>query len=198
MMVQIDTLETQVATLTEQVKTLSQTVQELSASQDKYHREFGVAQVSDYNVDTDIRASGSITMETNGQEYELGTGFNPKEVIFYGIVINASLQVRSFVTGNAQLGKSLYFQPLNDHAVTVGGPTQDIIQSSAAFTVDRSDLTNIKNTTTVSEGHIVSVGYPTNSTIVARATISRYEQGKVFITATLASGYSIVGNFVLK
>lgn len=157
----------------------------------------GSAKLSRDNIIPGMRASGSITFATNGATYELGTNFNPSSLDFYGFAVYnpGSVSIRSHVVGNAQLGTSYYYQPKTTRSVTAGGPIQNVIQSSSAFTIDSTIATPVVRTT-VSEGHLISVEYP-SGTIVARATVTTFGNGSIFLSVVLATNWSIVGNFVV-
>jgi len=152
--------------------------------------------IAQNDLTPNIRASGSITMSTDGQTYSLGVITNPTQVLFYGFAVHTSggsVDIRSHVVGCAQLGKSFYFQPQDSNSVVQGGLPQNIVQSSSAFTIGASQVS------TVSEGHLISVGYPNNSAanIVARATVTEFSVDHVSVTVSLATDWSIVGNFVV-
>jgi hypothetical protein len=160
------------------------------------------------NVVPGLRASGSITMATDGATYELGAPFKPSSVWFYGTAIHrtgGSIDIRCTIVGNAQLGPTYYFQPQSSTSVKTGGPLQNVIQSSSALLID-SSTSPLTIRAIVSEGHLVSVEYPP-ATVVARATIPTstnipqtskgYTGGIVFVEVELAADWEIIGNFVV-
>ena len=142
-----------------------------------------------------VRAAGSITMATNGQVYRLGIIDRPTQIVFTGVALNTVDGVRSQVVGQALLGQSFQFQPVDSNDVSAGGPAQNFIQNSSAFTIKVTATAAM--VTTVSENHLVSVNWPTNSTIVARATVTEFGDNYVEVTVTLATNWSIVGNFTV-
>ena len=156
------------------------------------------------NVFAAIRAAGSITMATDGRAYKLGIIDNPTKITFTGAAIHSTdgsfaagtIDIRSSIVGHAILGHSFQFQPVDDTEVTAGGPAQNFIQNSNAITVKVSATAAML--TTVSENHLVSVNYPDNSTIVARATVTEFGQDYVEVTVTLAADWMIVGNFTVE
>ncbi len=151
--------------------------------------------INQSDITPSIRASGSITFATS-TEYRLGITFNPSSVWFYGAAVHrtaGTIDMRAHVVGNAQLGPTYYFQPLTTTSVQIGGNLQNIIQSSSAFLID-STTSPVTVRVVVDEGNLVDVEYPG---IVARATIVNYSSEAVIIDVTLASGWSIIGNYLV-
>ena len=161
------------------------------------------------SVIPNLRATGSITMATDGTRYRLGLTFTPRAVSFNGIAIHrtgGTIDIRAHVNGDSQLGPSYYFQPQSGTSVITGGPLYNVIQSSNALLID-SSTSPVTVRAIVSEGHLVSVEY---GGVVARATIPNlstgvgdgltgkgYGEGYVFVDVTLAADWEIIGNFVV-
>lgn len=121
----------------------------------------------------------------------------------------SSITIRAHCIGTANLAPSFYLQPSTSSTVNAGGPQQEIIQSSSMFLVDSTSTSYsvsggaggtvsvpIKAVRAlVDEGHIVDVEY---SGIKARATVLSYSKNTITVEVeTLASGYQIVGNWVI-
>jgi hypothetical protein len=134
---------------------------------------------------TDPNSSGSLVKQSGGGE---------TDITYSGFSAPGTATVRGFGIGNAQLGPSYYFQPATGTSVRIGGPLQDIIQSSSSVTTGASGTR-----TTVSETRLFRVGYPSNSIadLKATATVMRYSNDGIVIKAELADGWSIVGNYVV-
>lgn len=179
------------------------------------HNGFDAPKVKIQDLEGMMGTSGSIEMSTTNTRYFLGlnaaTGFGitPSSVRFNGCAFRnpgGGIDVRSMVVGDAFIGTSFYYQPESSTSVTIGGKPQVVVQSSTALTLNHTGSGN-PSILTVSEGHIVSVEFPAN-TVVARATIpdlaqnagadaSPIQNGTLAIDVTLASGWSIIGNFML-
>lgn len=178
------------------------------------HNGFDSPKVNAWDLTHSQAASGSITMATNGQRYEIGlniaksgTSFAPSQIRFNGIAIKGSgaTGIRALVVGDAFIGPSYYLQPLSSSSVTIGGPAQVCVQSSSYILVNDSGAGN-PTAALASEGHIVSVEFP-GGTVVARATIPDLGDfgandkpllgGNLLVDVTLATGWSIIGNFVI-
>lgn len=178
------------------------------------HNGIDSPRVKAWNLEPSQAASGSITMATNRQRYEIGlnvakaaTSFAPSQIRFNGIAIKGSgaTGIRALVQGDAFIGASYYLQPLSSSSVTIGGPTQVCVQSSSYILVNDSGSGN-PTAALASEGHIVSVEFP-GGTVVARATIpdlgdyganeQPIQGGNLIVDVTLATGWSIIGNFVI-
>lgn len=105
----------------------------------------------------------------------------------------APIGVRAQCVGNAQLGKSFYFQPDTTTSVKIAGPIQNSIESSTTFLIDSTETTQVIRAT-VDEGHLVDVEYPG---VVARATILSFSNRSIIVDVTVAPGWSIIGNYVV-
>lgn len=180
------------------------------------HNGFDAPQIKQSNIIQSQAASGSITMSTNGQRYEIGLNikpgspFTPSTIRFNGIAVHSTTSpaitpdIRSLVCGDAFLGPSFYLQPESSSSVTIGGNPQVVIQSSSYILVNNSGA-GPATQASVSEGHIVSVTF--NGNIVARATIPDQDQygaidgpikdGNLLVDVTLATNWHIIGNFVI-
>lgn len=179
-----------------------------------FHTHDGIAspKIPAANVVPSLRASGNITMSTTGTRYKLGLPFNPSMLQFYGNVVHYSApgnpDIRASVYGTACFGPSYYFQPESATSVTVGGPIQNVIQSSSMLLTSESALTNFVALS--SEGHLIRVQNALG-TLVASATIPNlstqeawsdltdkgYGPGYVFVDVTLDTDWEINGNFVV-
>lgn len=147
------------------------------------HTGLDAPQISQNNILPGNSVEGSIAFAQQ-TTYKIGINFNPTAVWVHGNVVG-NLGERFMVTGNAQLGPSLYLQPGSTTSVRPGGPPQDIIQSTTYFGVDSGGAFH----TLVDEGHIVDIFY---STVRARATIIGYDSKNIIIQVdTLASGWTI-------
>ncbi len=147
------------------------------------------------NIDPGLRASGSITF-AQSTRYQLSVTFNPTSIFFNGIVVNnngAGITIRAHCIGNAILGPSFYFQPSTSTSVALGGPIQDIVQSSSMFLID-SSTAPVTVRALVDEGHLVDVEY---GGIKARATVADVTNGVIFVDVTVAAGYQIIGNYIV-
>lgn len=155
-----------------------------------------------FTVNTTI--SGGTSLSTDGTNYpeasgvltlESGTGDSP---IAYTSYDTPAIIVRAFCVGSAQIGGNYYFQPDTTGSVVVGGPIQDIIQSSSyvgATGTGSGTVTNFR--ALADEGHIVDVEYPSQGSIVARATVSSYTNSAIFIDVTLSTFWEINGNWIV-
>jgi len=163
----------------------------------------GSQRIPQSNIIPAIRASGSITMATASTTYTFGTPQNnvPTSVFFYGVInhkTGTTTDIHSFVTGTAQLGQSYYFQPQSGTSVVTGGPMQQFTQSCSALIIDSTTPTSPVVNGFVGETHLIDMAYPAGTT-VARATVTGFSANKVTIfTDTLATGWTITGNFVVS
>jgi hypothetical protein len=129
------------------------------------------------------------------------SGSGPSTINFSNVSVSNTR--RSLVVGDAFLGPSFYLQPDTDSMVTVGGLPEPVVQSSSFILINDSGSGPV-TLASVSEGHIVSVVYPTVNDIVARATIpdlgsfgandNPISAGTLSIDVELAAGWSIIGN----
>lgn len=154
------------------------------------------------NIIPGTRASGVITMSTDGRVYRIGTNFNASEISFYGIIRNSGSGIRAQVIGNAQLGPT--YRLLDDgtgNSVSAGGTLQSIIQGSSFMLTDAGtaggDPALVAATAGVSEENIAQVLFPTASDIPAVATVVGYGPGFADIQVFLDSGWEILGYFVV-
>lgn len=113
--------------------------------------------------------------------------------------------VRALVVGSAQLTKTFYFQPVDTASVSTGGtpyPQDNVAQHLNAVPSQSSssiyiDSTNVANTRArVSQFHIVDV-FTNSGGSVAQATVFNVLPESVSVSVSLASGWSITGNWVM-
>jgi hypothetical protein len=125
---------------------------------------------------------------------------NPS-IQLYGIVVHTTsgafnsagpFDIRAIVVGNAQLGKSFYFQPQSSNSVTAGGLPENIIQSSVYYGNGTGGVHALTG-----EEAIIDVEYPSSGTIVARATVTKFDNDHVEVYVSLAAGWGIIANFVV-
>jgi hypothetical protein len=199
----IDELEGQIKSITSSNENLKTKVYKMEETLSKHgHDGYDTKRISQLDILPQVRALGSITMATDGQTYKLGLITTPTAITFYGAAIHysgdawesGSVDYRSHIVGNAQLGKGFNFQPSTTNSVITGGLMQDFIQCSSSITMPSAGGAVL---TTVSEDHLVSVNYPTNTVIVARATVIKFGVSSVEVRTTLAAGWGIVGNFIV-
>lgn len=152
-----------------------------------------------FTVLTTIMGGTSLTTSGTGAPSSAGTlalfsGTGGDSLtISFSSVSAPSIEVRAHCVGNAQLGNTQYFQPSTTTSVKLGGPIQNFIQSSTTFLVDSSVSPPIVRAT-VDEENLVDVEYPG---VVARATIIAFNSESITIQATVASGWQIIGNYVV-
>lgn len=178
------------------------------------HNGYDSPRVSAWNLEQSQGSTGSITMSTDGQRYRIGINlksglsFAPCQIRFNGIVVNSTSAptIRALVVGDAFVGPSFYQQPESSTSVNIGGIPQVVIQSSSYLLINNSGSGGLTRAQ-VSEGHIVSVTFPTSSDIVARATIpdlglntgatdsGPISEGDLVVDVELASGWHIIGNW---
>jgi hypothetical protein len=201
----LDELRTMITGQKKDIDDLKRQMSTLATDLSKHtHDGSNTKRISLIDILPQVRALGSITMATNGQTYKLGLITEPTAITFYGAAIHysggawesGSVDYRSHIVGSAQLGKGFNFQPGTANSVITDGLLQDFIQCSSSMTMPSAGGAVL---TTVSEYHLVSVNYPTNAAanIVARATVIKFGSDSVEVRVTLASGWGIVGNFIV-
>ena len=162
------------------------------------HRHDGVdnLKVNQKDIEPNLRANGSITF-SRSTIYTINISSNATSISFNGTAFNASdsfsATVVAFVVGNCQLGKSYQFQPGTSSSV-IPGPIQNLIQCSSSVSVNKAVLTSSR--ADVSQGHLVYVTLA--GSIVAMATVTSFSNTSIQITTSLASGWNIVGNYIVS
>lgn len=145
--------------------------------------------------------SGDTTMLTSGTGDPSASGFLTKvsgagetQIDYSSFSSTGATTIRSFGIGNAQLGATYYFQPATISSVTLGGPVQPFIQSSTTTTTGASG-TRVY----VSEGTLFTCAYPTNAeaNVKGRVTIVGYDSNSIVVDVTVATGWQIIGNYVV-
>lgn len=184
------------------------------------HNGFDSPQISQENVTPSLRASGSISLATDGQQYKLNLTGAPTNILFYGNAVHrtaGTVDVRAQVIGSADLGPSYFFQPESTSTVSPSDTIGNIIQSGSYLL---SETTTPQVNTSVTEGHLVqviytgSIGTKLTGNIVAQITIPNpwtkgldagfdystkgYGPGYVFFDVDLAPDWEINGNFVVS
>ena len=191
---------------TQEISILKKQITDLTERIDEFSRMFkahdhdGVNSVAvlDTDVVTDYRSGGSISLATEGTTYKLGVTNKPRSIMFYGLVTSSADNVRSLVIGSAHLGKSYYFQPDTSSTVKPGS-FGNIYQSATCLTIDSDSTLSAGVKAIVSEGHLINAILTSGSDIIARATVTAFSNESVSVyLATLASGYTVDGNFVVS
>lgn len=141
----------------------------------------------------------------------LNSSFTPKMLTAYGIVTGtySGRAVRGMSFGTALLTPSFYFQKDNERSVQTGhiqfpfkaeGDTSSSgkpAQSSSFFSANRGS--NSEFYAGVSEDHIVSINFPTASTIQARVTVVSFSKTAIIINVpVLTPGWEVTLNFVIS
>jgi hypothetical protein len=156
--------------------------------------------------------TGGTTLQTNGPGWIFApasgsltrvSGSGDNFINFSSIT--STITIRALAVGDAYLGQSYYLQPLTTNSVTVGGPTQPVIQCCSYIIINNSG-SGPATQAQAGEGHIVDVSF--NGSIVARATIpdlgdfgtdaQPIQNGNLIVNVTLAAGWAIQGNFLLS
>lgn len=151
--------------------------------------------ISQSNIVPNIKGVGSIKMATEGQVYTFNLTSSPSAVLFYGSASsNSGSGFRAIVNGNAQLCQGSVFVGTNTSTVSAG-TLQNIIQCSDALLIDKSSLAN--TALSVSELHLVFVQDPSFNELVVADVISFTNTSVTVKLTTLASGWSITGNFLI-
>lgn len=156
----------------------------------------------------------AITILNGGYGYTSGGSVHVSGGTGHGALLDItaadqSIGIRAHCIGTANLATSFYLQPGTSTTVNAGGIQQKIIQSSSMFLVDSTSTSYSVSggmggsvsiplkavRALVDEGHIVDVEY---SGVKARATVIDYSKNSITVQVnTLASGYSIIGNWVI-
>lgn len=159
------------------------------------HNRISSNPINQSNIIPGLKAEGSIKFAQQ-TTYTIGLTFNPSAIFVQGNVIGTG-GAKFFVTGNAQFGPSYYMQPESNTSVVIGGPQQNILQSTAYFGLDSASSPHAL----VGEGHIVDVsGFPNppGTAIYARATITKYSSNAIYVNIdNLASGWEMNLSFTV-
>lgn len=133
----------------------------------------------------------------------LNASFTPKMITTYGIVTGTYLgnQTRVMTFGTALLTPTFYLQEDTSTVVNTGTLQFPFngkpAQSSSFISVTRGGTSDFY--AGVSEDHIVSINFPTTSTIQARATVVDFSKSAITIDVpNLTSGWEITLNFVIS
>lgn len=184
-----------------------------------YHNNVDSPNIPESSIVPNLRASGSIALETDGQQYKLSLNFKPKQIMFYGNAVHrtaGTIDVRAQVIGSAELVPSYFFQPESTTTVSPSGVIGNVIQSGSYLLVE---TTTPQVNTLATEGHLVqviytgSIGTKLADNIVAQITIPNawtkgldagfdystkgYGSNYVLFDVDLAPDWEINGNFVV-
>lgn len=155
------------------------------------HNRISSNPINQSNIIPGLKAEGRISFAQK-TTYKIGLTFNPNAIFIQGNVTGASGE-KFVIVANAQFGPSYYMQPQSTTSVVIGGPQQNILQSTTYFGVDSGGGAH----TVADEGHIVDVEYPL-STIHARATITKYDNSAIYVNIdNLDSGWQITLSFTV-
>ncbi len=153
--------------------------------------------INQSDIQPSIKANGDITMATEGRTYTLNLVADPSVLMFYGTAVNnngSSPTIKAIVNGNAQLSQGYIFTGVNTSSVAPG-PLQNIIQCSNSMIIDTTSLGNAA--VRASELHLIYV-QDHAGTLNAVATVTSFTNTSINIKVeTLASGWQIIGNFLV-
>jgi hypothetical protein len=123
------------------------------------------------------------------------------------IITSESSSVKALVNGSAYLQKAYAFQPQTSTSVVPGGPPYplnipnsgsqapgEVIQGCSSILIDTSSLSNA--VARVNSNNLVFVE-DLSGTYNALANIMSYENNALQIQVTLASGWQIIGQFMI-
>jgi hypothetical protein len=162
------------------------------------HNGIDAPKVNQDNITPGVRASANITFAQSTQ-YKLGITFNPTSVWFYGEAVHVNgmgtVDIHAHCVGSAQLGASFYFSADTSTSVKAPGQIQNLTQSTSSLVIDVATPIIL---TTSEEDFVIRVYYPDLSTTVAQAQITSFDTKEILVTVNLASGWKIVGNYVVS
>lgn len=183
------------------------------------HNGLDAPKINSANLTQGLRASGSISLQTNGQQYTLNLTGAPSHVQFYGNAIHRTggvIDVRAQAIGSAELGPSYYFQPESTSTVSPSDVIGNVIQSGSYLL---AETTTPRVNASTTEGHLVqvvytgSIGTKLADNIVAQITIPNiwtkglngsfdysskgFGSGYIYMDVDLAPDWEINGNFVI-
>lgn len=184
------------------------------------HNGLDSPQISQSNIVPTLRASGSIKLATDGQQYTINLTGSPSHILFYGNAVHrtaGTVDVRTQVIGSAELGPSYFFQPESTTTTSPSDVIGNVIQSGSYLLVE---TTTPQVNTSATEGHLVqviytgSIGTKLTDNIVAQITIPNpwtkgldagfdysnkgYGLGYIYLDVDLATNWEINGNFVVS
>lgn len=185
------------------------------------HNGTDAPRVHQWDIVPGTSAVGSITMASN-QRYKLGLTFNPTQLLFFGLARGGSGE-RVQVSSAAKFGEGYYFTPVSSSSVTQGTSEYNVVQGGSWLWTENGGT--VFGSRAI-EGHLVNVDdFAGSGDIVARATIPNlstqasldyadgkapigdsyglrsskgYGEGFVYVDVTVASGWSIIGTFIVS
>ncbi len=169
----------------------------MNPSQYHTHDKINSPAIDSNNLIPSVVTSGSVTFQqATSYTFNLNTNFTPSLILAYGIANNgvgAPATIRAHTIGSARLGQGFYLQPKNTTEVVMGGPPQQIIQSSSYISVENGGTFHALT----DEGNIVDVEY--GGTIYARATVTAFSRTAITINVPfLEAGWQIIVNYVIS
>lgn len=161
----------------------------------------------DYMTFTVTGVSGSTTVfavDTNPDYPTLTTGTYVKVSgtgdvnLIVTVVAAPTVDIRADLFGVAQLRPSYYFAPQSSTSVAVAEEVQKIIQSGKFFLIvdENASASTPEYRARATETTLINIDWPTTATIVARAEVVDYGSDWFDVEVTLATNWSIQGNFV--
>lgn len=137
-----------------------------------------------------IIGNGVVSMTSTGTYYLLigNIGQTPSSVTFYGGAENTGGGLHSMVVGSAQLGNNQQFKTSGTNAVALSPVVGSITQGSSSFNASGGGPYLLN-----SQSHIVYVWDSGETTPLAMATVTAYDNSRITVETVIASGWSISG-----
>lgn len=171
---------------------------------DHHHNGVDAPKIREENIIPSTSITGFVSFaQATTYTINLNASFTPKMITAYGIVTGSygGNQTRVMTYGTALLTPSFYLQADTDTVVNTGTLQFPFngkpAQSSSFISVTRGGTSDFY--AGVTEDHLVSVNFPTSSTIQARLTVVDFSKTAITIEVpTLSSGWEITLNFVIS
>jgi len=160
-------------------------------------------QIKEEHIIPGASITGFVSMaQATTYTINLNASFTPRQITAYGIVtgLYSGNQTRVISFGTALLTPTFYLQADTETVVNTGTLQFPFngkpAQSSSFLSVTRGGTSDFY--AGVSEDHILSVNFPSTSTIQARATIVNFSKTAITVDVpNLTSGWEITLNYVI-
>lgn len=176
----------------------------VTAVVDHHHNGIDAPKILEENVVPSTSITGFVSFaQVTTYTINLNASFTPKMITAYGIVTGSysGNQTRVMTHGTALLSPSFYLQADTDTVVNTGTLQFPFngkpAQSSSFISVTRGGTSDFY--AGVSEDHLVSVNFPSSSSVQARLTVVDFSKTAITLEVpTLSSGWEITLNFVIS